>query len=125
MQLQISVSSKIPIYEQIASQVRRQIAAGELARDTLLPSVRTIARDYHISALTVKKAYDLLEQEGYVTTVQGKGTYVNEVSGQIRAEEEQKQLETLFEQAIEQARLRNWSDERIIELVRLLLEDLK
>lgn len=123
MQLQISMSSMTPIYEQIADQIRLQISSGQLAAGSLLPSVRACARDYHISALTVKKAYDLLESEGFVTTVHGKGTYVSVISAGIVQEEMQKQLETLFGQAIAKARTMQMSNAQILELVSMLLED--
>lgn len=72
MKLIINNSSMQPIYEQIVAQVRNKIMQGELEEDTALPSVRTLAKDLRVSALTVKKAYDALEQEGFVVTVHGK-----------------------------------------------------
>ena len=66
----------VPIYEQIMDQIKAKITAGDLKENDILPSVRTLAKDLKISALTVKKAYDNLEQEGYTVTVHGKGTYV-------------------------------------------------
>lgn len=123
MHLQISTTSMVPIYEQIATQIRKQISDGTLEPDTLLPSVRACARDYHISALTVKKAYDLLESEQYVRTVHGKGTYVSRISPALKQEEMQRQLEHVFEQAISKAKLMNYSSDEILDLVRLLLED--
>ena len=73
MKLIINNSSMQPIYEQIVAQVRNKIMQGELEEDTALPSVRTLAKDLRVSALTVKKAYDALEQEGFVVPVHGKG----------------------------------------------------
>lgn len=122
MQLQIQTSSMVPIYEQIADQIRLQIKEQILKPDELLPSVRACARDYHISALTVKKAYDLLESEGFVQTVQGKGTYVSRISSNLVREEMQKQVEEAFETAIEKARRLHFDREQILELVELLLE---
>ena len=77
MKLIINNSSMQPIYEQIVAQVRNKIMQGELEEDTALPSVRTLAKDLRVSALTVKKAYDTLEQEGFVVTVHGKGSSDN------------------------------------------------
>lgn len=122
MQLKISTTSMIPIYEQIADQIRRQITGGQLKAGECLPSVRSCARDYKISALTVKKAYDLLESEGYVSTVHGKGTFITEISPALVQEELQKKTEKIFETAIEKARQMQMSDEEILALVRLLLE---
>lgn len=123
MELQISTTSMVPIYEQIADQIRKQIACGSLASGELLPSVRTCAKNYHISALTVKKAYDLLESEGFVQTVHGKGTYVSSISPNVVEEEMQKQLENAFDLAFTKARAMNYSNEDILELVKTLLEE--
>lgn len=122
MQLQISTSSMVPIYEQIADQIRLQIREQILKPQEMLPSVRACARDYHISALTVKKAYDLLESEGFVQTVQGKGTYVLQISQNIIEEELQRQVEEAFEAAIDKAKAMHMNREQIIELIDLLLE---
>lgn len=122
MLLQILPSSMTPIYEQIADQIRLQIKEQKLAPLELLPSIRAIAREYHISALTVKKAYDLLETEGFVKTVQGKGTFVEKISGNVIQEEMQKQVEDAFEAAIQKALRMNFSREQILEIVHLLLE---
>lgn len=122
MLLQILPSSMTPIYEQIADQIRLQIKEQKLAPLELLPSIRAIAREYHISALTVKKAYDLLETEGFVKTVQGKSTFVEKISGNVIQEEMQKQVEDAFEAAIQKALRMNFSKEQILEIVHLLLE---
>lgn len=122
MQLKISTTSMIPIYEQIADQIRQQIGQGLLKAGDALPSVRAFARDYKISALTVKKAYDLLESEGLVLTVHGKGTCIAEISSNLVQEELQKKTEDLFDRAIRKARQMDLSDEEILDLVRLLLE---
>lgn len=76
MHILINHSSMIPIYEQVADQVKKNIISGELEQGQVLPSVRALSSQLRISALTVKKSYDRLEDEGFVVTVQGKGTYV-------------------------------------------------
>ena len=73
MKIIINSSSMVPIYEQIVDQVKAQIISGELKEDDNLPSVRTLSKELRISALTVKKAYDSLEQEGFTVTIHGKG----------------------------------------------------
>lgn len=123
MQLLIHPSSMTPLYEQISDQIRSQIQKGLLKSGELLPSVRSCAREYKISALTVKKAYDLLEKEGLVHTVQGKGTFVAEISPQILAEENQKRIEELFQTAIDKARTSGMDAQAIHELIDLLMED--
>ena len=77
MKLIINHSSMQPIYEQISGQIKNQIMHGELEEGKILPSVRTLAKELRISALTVKKSYDTLEQEGFINTVHGKGSFVS------------------------------------------------
>ena len=75
MNIIINNSSMQPIYEQIVEQIKAAIMKEELKAEESLPSVRTLSKDLRISALTVKKAYDTLEQEGFIITVHGKGTH--------------------------------------------------
>ena len=76
MNIIINHSSMQPIYEQIMGQIKERIMHGELKEDTALPSVRIFAKELKVSALTVKKAYDGLEEEGFIVTVHGKGSFV-------------------------------------------------
>ncbi|WP_237743043.1 GntR family transcriptional regulator [Bifidobacterium choerinum] len=123
MDIVINAASMTPIYEQIVDRIRALIKTGDLRAGDALPSVRALARQCAISALTVKKAYDVLEQEGLVVTVQGKGTFVAEVSPNIVAEELNHQMEEEFAQAIAKARRLRLDDEEIMELVTLLLDE--
>lgn len=123
LNLIIMTKSMIPIYEQIADQIRSMIVKGELKPQTLLPSVRTVARDCKISALTVKKAYDRLEEEGLVCSVQGKGTFVAQISPNLVQEQAQKDVEDMFSAAVEKARNIAMSDQDILELVSILLKE--
>lgn len=76
MEIIISAKSSIPIYEQITAHIKSLIVAGELVDEELLPSVRNLARQLHISVITVKRAYEDLQNEGFIKTVIGKGTFV-------------------------------------------------
>ena len=76
MDIIVNHSSMQPIYEQIGNQIKEKIMHGILKADTPLPSVRTLAKELKVSALTVKKAYDALEEEGFVITIHGKGSFV-------------------------------------------------
>ena len=83
MRIIINHSSMIPIYEQIVDQIKKQINNHTLKENDALPSVRSLAKELQISALTVKNAYDFLENEGLTKTIHGKGTFilaVNEIS---------------------------------------------
>lgn len=122
MNIIINNSSMCPIYEQIVEQVKTEIIKGKLAEDTKLPSVRELSKDLRISALTVKKAYDTLEQEGFIVTVHGKGSFVAGVNQNLIFEEQKKEVERNLEQAIRKGRSCGMSDEDICQLFELLME---
>lgn len=122
MKLIINTSIMIPIYEQIVDQIKTLIRNGELQENDALPSVRTLSKELKISALTVKKAYDALESEGFTVTVHGKGTYVTAVNSELLLEEQKKELEFDLEQAILKGRRCGISDEEIRSLFELILE---
>lgn len=123
MNLIINNTSMQPIYEQIVGQIKEQIMNGALKQDAALPSVRILAKDLRISALTVKKAYDALEQEGFIITVHGKGSFVARVNPQIVAEEGRKEVEKALESAIRLGKSNGMSVEEIQELFSLIIED--
>lgn len=123
MDIVINATSMTPIYEQIVDRIRALIKTGDLRAGDALPSVRALARQCAISALTAKKAYDVLEQEGLVVTVQGKGTFVAEISPNIVVEELNRQVEEEFARAIAKARRLRLSDGEILELVTMLLDE--
>jgi GntR family transcriptional regulator len=123
MKIIINSSSMVPIYEQIMDQIKAQITAGDLKENDILPSVRTLAKDLKISALTVKKAYDNLEQEGYTVTVHGKGTYVAAANTERMLDEQRREVESDLEKAVEKGRRCGLKDEEIRELFDLIMED--
>ena len=123
MNLIINHTSMQPVYEQIVCQIKDKIIHGELIEETLLPSVRTLAKDIKVSALTVKKAYDQLEAEGFVVTVHGKGSFVACANQAQMLEEKKKEVEAEFEQTIRKARSCGMEDKEIQELFEIVLED--
>lgn len=122
MKIIINTSLMVPIYEQIVDQIKTLIRNGELKENDNLPSVRTLSKELKISALTVKKAYDNLESEGFTITVHGKGTYVAATNTELLLEEQKKELETDLEQAIQKGRRCGISDEDIKSLFEVILE---
>ena len=122
MKIIINTSLMVPIYEQIVDQIKMLIRNGELKENDNLPSVRTLSKELKISALTVKKAYDNLESEGFTVTVHGKGTYVAATNTELLLEEQKKELEADLEQAIQKGRRCGISDEDIKSLFELILE---
>ena len=104
MKLIINHSSMQPIYEQISGQIKDLIIHGELTEGAVLPSVRVLARELRVSALTVKKSYDTLEQEGFVTTVHGKGSFVSSAGQAQFLEEKRREVEAELEAVIRKGR---------------------
>ena len=123
MHLIINNSSMQPIYEQIVGQIKEKIQHGELQQEEALPSVRTLSKELRISALTVKKAYDTLEQEGFVVTVHGKGSFVSCINPNLVLEEQRKEVEAAFESAIRKAKSCGMANEDIRELFEIMMED--
>ena len=123
MHIILNHSSMVPIYEQLMDQIKSEIIQSVLKEGEALPSVRTLAGELRISALTVKKAYDRLEEEGFVTTVHGKGTYVSASDKQLAIETRRRMVEEEFDRAIDRALSIGMEKEEITELVQLLLEE--
>ena len=122
MKIIINTSLMVPIYEQIVDQIKMLIRNGELKENDNLPSVRTLSKELKISALTVKKAYDNLENEGFTVTINRTGTYVTATNTELLLEEQKKELESDLERVIQKGRCYGISDEDIKELFELILE---
>lgn len=101
MKMIISNSSSIPIYEQIKNSIIKQILNDELKEDDPIPSIRNLAQDIKISVMTIKKAYDELEQEGYIISRQGKGTFVAPKNTELAKEKAQKDIEEYISKIVE------------------------
>ena len=123
MHIIINSSLMVPIYEQLMEQIKTQIRDGSLRENDSLPSVRALSKELKISALTVKKAYDHLESEGFTVTVHGKGTYVAAANPELLLEEQKKEVEADLELAIQKGRRYGLSTEEIRSLFELILED--
>ena len=123
MRIILNNSSMVPIYEQLVDQVKRQIISGDLRENDVLPSVRALSGQLRISALTVKKAYDRLEEEGFVVSVHGKGTYVATTDRHLALEARRKAVEDDFAAAILKARTAGFTEEDIREIMDIMLED--
>lgn len=123
MKIIINHTSMQPIYEQITSQIKAMIIDSTLKEEEMLPSVRTLAKELKVSALTVKKAYDFLEEEGFVVTVHGKGSFVAKNNQNLLMEERKREIETELEEVIWKGRNSGLSDQEIRELFQLIMED--
>lgn len=122
MYIVLSNSSDLPIYEQIKEQVKTQILSGELSENEMLPSLRQLAKDLKISVLTTTRAYNELEEEGFITSRQGKGFFVMPRGSDLLREQLIKDVETHLNNAILSAQRASMTDDELVQLLKLLLE---
>ena len=122
MEIYISNTSGVPIYAQITEQIRAKILSGELKEGEMLPSIRLLAKELRISVITTKRAYEDLEQAGFIYTLPGKGSFVAAQNPEIHREEALRQVERHLQDAIEAARLGGIAPEEIRETLNVLLE---
>ncbi len=115
-------NSGIPIYQQIAEQLKADILAGRLKEGEYLPSIRGLARDLRISVITTMKAYEQLAQEGLVTAVQGKGFYVNAQDSEMLKEQHLRKVEEALLEAVSAARIAGMTGQELQEVLRTLLD---
>lgn len=115
-------NSGVPIYQQIAEQLRADILAGKLKEGEYLPSIRGLAKDLRISVITTMKAYEQLAQEGLVTAVQGKGFYVNAQDSEMLKEQHLRRVEEALAEAIRAARIAGMTGKELQEILRTLLD---
>ena len=123
MDIIISNSNSIPLYEQVKEQIKNKIISNELKAGEILPSIRSLAKDLRISVITTKNAYEELEREGYVETIQGKGTYVANKNTELIKEEQLQKIENLIETVVSIARISDISKKEILEMLDILYEE--
>lgn len=123
MDIIIVNDSATPLYEQMTSQIKALILKGELAQGEPLPSIRMMAKELRVSIITVKRAYEELEKEGFVQTTPGKGTYVSLANKERLKEMQISQIEEQLEKAIIAAKSINMSIEEIKERIELIYEE--
>ncbi len=120
MNIIISNSSNIPIYEQIKEQIKNKIISNELKAGDLLPSIRSLAKDLRISVITTKNAYEELEREGYVETIPAKGTYVSNKNVELIREEQLQKVENLIDTAVSIAKISNISKDEVKDMIDII-----
>ncbi|MCL2019225.1 MAG: GntR family transcriptional regulator [Oscillospiraceae bacterium] len=120
MDIIISNSSGVPIYEQITAQIKAKIIGGELSEGDALPSMRFLAKELRISVITTKRAYEELEKQGFIESYTGKGSFVKAKNTELIKEEIHKQIEDLLAQCVEKARLCGISEDELCEIIKVL-----
>jgi GntR family transcriptional regulator len=101
--IRLSKDSREPIYHQIEKQLKALIAGGHLAAGTPLPSIRALSKDLEISVITIRRAYQDLEAQGFIETAHGKGTFVKEMQSTTKQETMTASVQAEFERAIQNA----------------------
>lgn len=123
MEIIISNSSDKPIYEQICMQVKNLIMNGTLSAGEALPSMRALAKDLHISVITVQRAYEDLTRDGFIETVSGKGSFVAAQNKEFIQEEQLRVAEELLQKAAEIGRAHGISYEQMTNILKLFYEE--
>lgn len=123
MNILIDNKSGAPIYEQIYSQIKRQIISGALQAHEMLPSIRGLAKDLRISFITTKRAYDELEKEGFIYTIQAKGCYVAPRNVELLREEHLKEIESHMARIVQLAEACNLGREELLDMMNFALEE--
>ena len=123
MDIIISNSSGVALYEQIEEQIKSQIMTGELMEGDALPSMRVLAKELKISIITTKRAYEDLERDGFIYSVTGKGSFVKGINSHIVKENMKFAIQELLESAVDKAILGKVSLDEMREMLELLYED--
>ncbi len=123
MKIIISNSANVPIYDQIAEQIKAQIISGELTEGEALPSMRTLAKDLHISVITTKRAYEELEKEGFIESYTGKGSFVCKQNMNLIREEKLKEIEEHMQRIVSLAGPLDISLKELKDMLEIIYED--
>lgn len=123
MDIIISSSSTKPIYEQITSQVKAQVMSGRLKQGDPIPSMRALAKSLHISVITVQRAYEDLQRDGFIETAVGKGSFISADNKTFWQEEQQRLAEEHLAKAVEIGKSCGISCEKLKEILEMFYEE--
>ena len=123
MDIIISNTSGVPIYEQIEEQIKSQIMTGSLVAGEALPSMRVLAKELKISIITTKRAYEDLERDGYIESVTGKGSFVKAVNSDIVKENMMFEIQELLDKACDKAVIGKVTRDELKEMIDLLYDE--
>jgi len=125
MDLIISNSGGVPIYEQITAQIKQKIISGELPEGTALPSMRLLAKELRISVITTKRAYEELERQGFIESYTGKGSFVKAADTELYKEEALRQIEELLTGAVSKAKTCGIGEKELCEILKIIYTEEK
>ena len=123
MKILISNTSDSPLYQQIKDQIKDAILKGELAAGDVLPSIRAFANDIKVSVLTVRRVYDDLEQEGFVTSQVGIGTFVSAGNVELLRDSRRRVVEQKMQDMIQAAKSLGIGKEELTHMLDILYEE--
>ncbi|MCU9810787.1 GntR family transcriptional regulator [Paraclostridium sp. AKS81] len=123
MNINISNTSTTPLYEQIKNQIQNQILDSTLKQGEGLPSIRNFAKELKVSIITIKRAYEELEKEGFIETISGRGTFVSMQNKERLRETALYEIENKLEIVIKQAKSVGITLEEGIEIFKSLYEE--
>lgn len=123
MNIIIANSSPEPIYQQIVTQIKNLILKGDLTEAEALPSIRILAKELQISVITTKRAYEVLERDGYIETVGGKGSFVSAQNKELLREKRLRVVEEKVAAAIAAAITAGLEQEELLEMFKLFYEE--
>ncbi len=125
MEIIISSNTSKPIYEQITSQIKAMVMCGELKTGDPIPSMRSLAKTIHVSVITVQKAYEDLQRDGFIETTVGRGSFIAAQNKEFIQEEQQKKAESYLLQAAEIARTNGIPLEKMTQLLKIFYEEIE
>ncbi|ELC8400789.1 GntR family transcriptional regulator [Clostridium perfringens] len=122
MNIVVSNTSGVPIYEQIAKAIKNEILSGDLKENSALPSIRSLASELRVSVITTKRAYEELERDGFIYTLPGKGSYVAEQNKELLMEEKLREIEERLGEAIDIANSIGLNFNELVGMLKTLKE---
>ncbi|WP_150263379.1 GntR family transcriptional regulator [Parvimonas micra] len=122
MNIQINNSSDAPIYLQIKNQIKTQIISGDLKVGEQLPSIRFLAKELRVSMLTAKRAFDELELDGFINSVQGKGNFVAAQNKELIREEYLKKIEEKLQEIVEFSEIARITNDELVQMLKSYVE---
>ena len=121
----IRTTSQTPIYKQLYDQISSSIIAGELKADESLPSIRGFAKEIRVSIITVKKVWELLETNGYIYTVKGKGSYVKKNTKSSLNKKKTETIKQILQESLELCREYQISKNELLDIVDQLYDEIE
>ena len=123
MNIIITNSGGVPIYEQIAAQIKGMILSGTLKEGDALPSMRALAQDLRLSVITTKRAYEILETEGFIQSFTGRGSFVSAADPEMLKEQNLREIEECLSKAVEIAKRSGVTKDELTEILSMLYSD--